>query len=378
MSSKQPLKVLWLQSSTQVGGTEMMLFNHWRHISNPELCVTNCFLYEPGPISELYHQLGTDPVHLFFRKRSMRTVWQSLRDVLCSLPFDIVHIFGLKANLIGRLASHLYTNARVVTGQRSVDDWRKPWHVWADRLTSRWVDLYICNSLAGMTRLQTRERIPPHKTITIHNGLDVKPFDEAPVGVIRRELRISSHAPVMTTVGNLREPKAHDVLIEACRLVRKQGFDFHLLLVGDGKMRPMLERLVTEAALSQQVHFLGRRLDIPAILADSDLKVLSSRWEGLPGAIMEAMAARLPVVATDVGGIPELVKHGHTGLLCRPGDPMSLASGIIQLLGDSRLRRQMGAAGYEQIVSQFRLEDKAAQWTAVYRTLAGQRFDRGG
>lgn len=348
----------------------MMNLRHWQRAPRSRCRITNCFLAEEGPISELYRQSGDKPIHLSVRQRSPWIVWRDLGAILQTQPFDIVHIFGLRANLLGRLAARLYSEAKVVTGQRNIDSWRKPWHVWADRLTSRWVALYISNSLAGAERLKTVERIPENKIVTIHNGLDVEPFAEAEAGHIRPGLGIGPDALVVVSVANLRESKAQDVLIDATGIVHDRGIPFHLLLVGDGERSALLRTMAQRAGLDRWVHFLGRRTDVPAILADSDIKVLSSRWEGLPGAVMEAMAARLPVIGTNVGGVPELIRNGKTGILVPPEDAEALAVALVELLTDRSLRREMGRAGHQRIVDEFRLDLKVAQLEAVYLRLA--------
>jgi glycosyltransferase involved in cell wall biosynthesis len=370
---REPLNILWLQSGAQFGGTELMNLHHCRRIAHRRYRITNCFLDEEGPVSVLYRQSGDEPIHLCSHERPVWAVWRDLKGILQAQPFDIVHIFGLRANLLGRLAARLHADARVITGQRNIDSWRKPWHIWADRFTSRWVDLYITNSLAAKERLEEVERIPPHKILTIHNGLDVGSFADVPRGTIRPALGIAPDELVATAVANLREQKAHEVLLRACRRVHDQGIAFHLLLVGEGPRRRHLGELAGELELGDWVHFLGQRNDVPAILADSDVKVLSSRWEGLPGAIMEAMASKLPVVATKVGGVPELLEHGHNSFLVESEDPGAFAQALRLILTDGPLRKQMGQAGYERIIADFQLDDKVAELGNVYDQLARGR-----
>ena len=370
MTSEDMVCILSLQSGTQFGGTELMNLRHRQRMPASRFRIITCFLDEDGPISELYRQWGDEPIHLCSHERPVWAVWRDLEGILKAQPFDIVHIFGLRANLLGRWAARLYADAKVITGQRNIDSWRKPWHIWADRFTSRWVDLYITNSLAAKKRLEEVERIPSHKILTIHNGLDVGSFVDVPRGIIRPALGISPDELVVTAVANLREQKAHEVLLRACRQVRDQGIAFHLLLVGEGPRHRQLRKLAGELGLGDWVHFLGQRNDVPAILADSDVKVLSSRWEGLPGAIMEAMASKLPVVATKVGGVPELIVHGHNGLLVESEDPGAFAQALRVILADGALRKQMGQAGYERIIADFQLDDKVAELENVYDQLA--------
>jgi glycosyltransferase involved in cell wall biosynthesis len=217
------------------------------------------------------------------------------------------------------------------------------------------------------------EGIPREKIRVIQNGLDPLPFERAQRGRIRPALGIGQEETVLVCVANIRPAKGHEVLLDAAHLLKWESFSFSLWLVGDGDLRPAIEAKVRASDLNQHVRLLGRRADIPDILADADIFVLASHWEGMPGAIMEAMAAQLPVVATRVGGIPELVVEGETGLLVPPGDAAALATALKRLLTNPDLRRRMGQAGHQRITTHFRLEDKVREQEEVYiQLLRGQ------
>ncbi|HID32258.1 MAG TPA: glycosyltransferase, partial [bacterium (Candidatus Stahlbacteria)] len=215
-------------------------------------------------------------------------------------------------------------------------------------------------------------KIPGNKIHVIHNGIDPSPFETTTRGRVRPTLNIGSSEVVLVCVANFRLAKGHEVLLDSVNLLIQDGVSFFLWLVGDGDLRPAMEAKTRSLGLSQTIKFLGQRSDIPDILADADLFVLASHWEGMPGAVMEAMAAKLPVVATDVGGIPELVVDGETGLLVPPGKPELLASALKKLIRDKKLRRKMGIAGHRRIVTHFRLKDKVREQEEVYFHLLGR------
>jgi glycosyltransferase involved in cell wall biosynthesis len=241
--------------------------------------------------------------------------------------------------------------------------------VWLDRATSRWVTAYISNSHAGAKRLGEVERIPSKKIRVIHNGLDASPFLSASRGKVRLEFEIGHGIPVLTSVANMRPAKGHEILLDAARRLAGKGHEFSLWLVGDGDLRESIETQVQAMGLSGYVQILGFRNDIAEILADSDIFVLASHWEGLPGSIMEAMASGLPVVATHVGGIPELVLEGSTGFLVPPSDPPALASALDELLRSPKVRKFMGDSGRQRILREFSLEEKAREQGRVYAEL---------
>jgi len=370
------IRVLSLQSGAILGGTELMNFSILRRMDRGRFHIVVCFLDEEGPVSQYYRDEGFEVIHLNYHRRPLPLVAWDLFRLLRAGRFDLVHIYGLRANLLGRTLGRLAGCRTIITSQRSIDPWRKGWHVWLDRLTSRWVSLYIPNTYAAGERLQRVEGIPREKIRVIQNGLDPVPFERAQRGRIRPALGVGQEEDVLVCVANLRSAKGHEVLLDAAHLLKEEGVPFSLWLAGDGDLRPEVEAKVRALDLGQHVRLLGRRADIPDILADADVFVLASHWEGMPGAIMEAMAARLPVVATRVGGIPELVVEGETGFLVPPGDAAALAAALKRLLGDPDLRHRMGQAGHGRITAHFRLDDKVREQEEVYVQLYRQAHER--
>jgi glycosyltransferase involved in cell wall biosynthesis len=181
-------------------------------------------------------------------------------------------------------------------------------------------------------------------------------------------------------VASLEEVKGHRFVIEACRLLQERGVRFTCQLVGDGPLRARLERQASEAGIASHVHFLGGqpRPVVARLLAESDVAVLGShptpegRREGIPVALMEAMAAGLPVVATAISGIPELVVTGVTGVLVPSGDATALAGGLQRLAEDPDLRRRMGRAGRARVLSEF---DLRTNTEVLVRLFLGDRTE---
>jgi len=328
-----------------------------------------CFLDGEGPIYEKYRRKGFVVYQLNYWKKPLYITFWNLFWLLKKNRYKIIHIFGLRANIIGRIIAKFTGCKIIISSQRSIDTWRRWWHILLDKITSRWVTLYISNSYAAAIRLNRVEKIPAKKIIVIHNGIDVKRFRSVKKGAVRSELNIPRKIPVISCVANFRIAKGHELLIEAIRKLRDKKVKFYLWLVGEGELKGKIKSKVKNLDLSDCVTFLGQRTDIPQILADSDIFALASLWEGMPGAIMEAMASKLPVVATAVGGIPELVIDGKTGFLVPPKDPEAMATAIIKLINDERLRKKMGRAGYWRIIKHFRLDDKVKQQEQIYLKL---------
>jgi glycosyltransferase involved in cell wall biosynthesis len=204
----------------------------------------------------------------------------------------------------------------------------------------------------------------------IPNGI---PTDEyAPDPNRRRRWRerhgLEPEAIVLTHVGRFAPPKNHALLIEAFAQLRTHT-PLYLLLVGGGELEDAVRQQVVELGLQDRVRFLGVRADVPAILNASDLFVLSSRWEGNPLSVMEAMAAGLPVVSTAVGGVPELVREGETGLLVPSGDAAALARALQALVDDPARREAMGKAARQHAITHFDIRHTVRQYETLYERL---------
>jgi len=222
--------------------------------------------------------------------------------------------------------------------------------------------------------------LEPSQIVTILNGIDLSPFRHPSEerAAIRAQLGLAPEDIVIGSVGRLHRQKNFSFLI---RLAHNLGARFdkaRFVIIGDGEEQRMLEALIVEYGLVGKVLLPGFRLDIPRILPAFDIFVLPSLYEGLPRSVMEAMAAGLPCVASDVGGNAEAVQHGETGFVCRAGDAESFASSIEQLLHDAELRSKMGQAGRTRAFRLFGADRVAQQYADLYTTLLRQAGQAGG
>ncbi len=375
MVSKK-IRILSLQSGDMLGGTELNNYRIISRMNRERFEVDICFLDNEGPLTPLYRDLGLRVFHLFAGGKLRIRSGLRLARILHRTRYNILHIFGLRANLIGRVVGRMFGVQHIITGQRNIDAWRKKRHTLADSLTSHLVSVYISNSYAGADTLCTRERISAKKVVVIHNGIDWSRFSVfSSNGSIRRALRVSLDIPVIVCVGELRDAKGHAYLLEAAATLRSAGKEFRLWLVGDGPLQRAIQHQVRQHSLDETVALLGVREDIPDILSESDIFCLASLWEGLPTCVMEAMSSGLPVVATTVGGVPELVRDGETGLLVPPRNPKALAEALTRLLDSPHMRKAFGETGQSIIKRHFDLTDKIRDLEQVYESLlsAGAR-----
>jgi glycosyltransferase involved in cell wall biosynthesis len=240
------------------------------------------------------------------------------------------------------------------------------------------VDGFVCVSDDVAAAVRRAYRPPADRLFVIPNGVDVARYGAAgtPAGDAARErvraaLGLSSGARLLIVVAKLFAQKGHRVLLDALRDVERAADDA-VLLVGEGPEREALERVAGELRLPG-VRFLGNRPDIPELLAASDLFVLPSLWEGLPMALLEAMAAGLPVVATDVAGSRQVVVDGESGILVPPGDAGALARAITRLAGDGAERARLGRGARSRVEREFSAARQAERHAEAYASVLARR-----
>jgi len=231
----------------------------------------------------------------------------------------------------------------------------------------RWMNRRLVKRLTQATAVSDAVRQLWCRHDGIYPGaVQVVPNGVPDVGVqTRRAKRPTPGRLRVGTVGRLSYEKGMDVLVEAFALVRRCLPDADLVVVGDGAERAALERLASERGLTGAVSFLGLRDDVPALLGGFDVFVLPSRTEGLPMAILEAMSAGLPIVATAVGGVPEVIRHGRNGLLVRPEAPNDLADAIVRVACDEDLRCRLGRAARAEFDERYDISHMVDAYEAI-------------
>jgi glycosyltransferase involved in cell wall biosynthesis len=249
------------------------------------------------------------------------------------------------------------------------------WHVrvadrdaFLDRFLGRLARAVIVNSEAVRRRL---DWMRPEKVRCIHNGVDLDRFAPRPAPpALRSSLGLPAEAPVVASVGRFVRYKGYHYLLEAARLAREIAPDIHWVLVGDGELRDELEAQCQTGGMESRVRFTGWREDIPDILALCNLFVLPSVGEHFGRVLIEAMAMGKPIVATDAGGVPEIVVHGETGLLVPPADPRAFLEAVLTLLQDPKRRAVFGQAARQRAERRFSLTGHVRAVEALYQDLA--------
>jgi glycosyltransferase involved in cell wall biosynthesis len=295
---------------------------------------------------------------------------------------DIIHTHLLAADVMGRMAGWLTGHPVVSTihNNRTDLDEEPRRRQWLERWTAR----LMGRRLVVVSELLREEitawfGLPPERVLTIANGVDTERFRRGPDfdrAAVRRKLTGGDY-PLITNVARLTPQKAQHHLLAAAKLVLAACPDVRFVLVGEGPLRPALEAQAAALGLSERVIFAGFRPDVPDILAASEVFVLSSLWEGMPVALLEAMAAGCAAVATDVGGVGQVLRHEVTGLLVPPADPPALADALIRLCRDPATARQLGQAGQAWTTHEYGMRSWVGKWEALYlRELRRERRPR--
>lgn len=297
-----------------------------------------------------------------------------LSRILKDLKPDIVHAHDPHAVALASLALSFLTSGHCPP---LVASRRVAFHL-KGHAFSRWkyhqVDCFIAASNA-INQMLVGDGIDPARVVTVYEGIDLHRIQAEPAVNIHAEFWLPTHAPVVGAVAALTQEKGHKYLIDAAALVVRDVPDARFVILGEGELRPSLERHIKDLHLDKHVVMPGFRADILSFIKSFDVFVMSSLFEGLGTSLLDAMALSKPTVATDTGGIPEVVSHGETGLLVPTRDAKALAAAISTLLKDPDRRTRMGHAGLERVRRLFSSEQMVEKTLGVYQKLESKIFN---
>jgi glycosyltransferase involved in cell wall biosynthesis len=298
-----------------------------------------------------------------------------IADHLRRLRADVLCCNGYKPDVIGYLAARR-AGVPVVSishGWTGIT-WKVRVNELLDRVVLHGMDCVVCVSAAQAAKVR-RAFVPARRVVVIRNGIFTEPFDNVDPQYRQRLRDFFPWQPalIVGAAGRLSPEKGFDQFVDAAALVCQARRDGGFILFGDGPLRTQLQEQITARQLQDRFILAGFRTDVERFLPHLDLAVLSSHTEGLPVAVLEAMAARLPVVATAVGGTPEVIEDGVTGHLVRPGDVTGLARRIADVLGDETQRRLMGDRGRRRVEDHFTFAAQARQYQQVFERLSVHR-----
>jgi glycosyltransferase involved in cell wall biosynthesis len=374
----RPIRVLQIVTSLVVGGAERLVVAAASGLPSSEYDIRICCFSERGPLATEAAERGIQVwcLDAFPSLRRPAALWRLYRIIRAFAP-DIVHTHLQAPNLYGRLVAIVSRVPVVVASEHNVYGTKARRYVWVERVLATRTTALIAVTEQVRRFLSQQLGIDPSRILTIENGIAPASPSPARVAEWRRRLALPSERPVLATVASLTPKKGHTFLIDAFAQLRARDFAGELLLAGDGPERAALEAKAAALGVADRIHFLGVVRHIADVLALCDVFVLPSLVEGLPLALLEAMAAGKPVVATAVGGVPDVVSTGTNGVLVEPGSAGALAAALDDICRRADLRRMYGERARRTVLERFTEDRYLTALSGLYKSSIA-RLDRAG
>ena len=370
------MNILYVFGSFGGGGTEHHFYNLLKNRNQAEWKPSIFILSNDDDFIESFNGLGV-PIY-YLPKPVGRKIpgIHLLKSILFLLNiirkgnFDIVHTYFFLGHVFGAIGARLFSVKAVIANREDSGFYLHARHFFILSLINRLVDKIIPIAGFAAKERQKLEKFPDSQCQVIHNGIELSGTQNRSSTDLRKELSLSETDYIASTVANMNyEIKGYDYLLQAVKILKDQGVNIKFLLVGDGALKTGYIELANKLDIMDRVLFLGYRDDVQDILLSSNLFVLPSLTEALSIAILEAMRARLPIVATRVGGNPEIITDGINGSLVPSKDSQSLADAIKMHFTDKEFSKIMAEQAYANLVKNFSLENVTRSYWQVYNSL---------
>ncbi len=361
------MKILHVVENLNLGGLETVLVNLVTHqVSHNDKCLVVC-LFSEGVLAERLINIGVDVIALHKKNGMDFQVLGRIRQLVTRFVPDVIHTHNAICNHYVVMAT-LFLGHKIINTRHGMGEIHR--NVKGELLyklsiffTKKCV--FVCKS--AQIKFEEKYKIKKDKSVVIYNGIDLTKYDCSLFKKMDSSFKAMTGAAfVIGTVGRLNYFKDQATLIRAFRLVKKSITNIKLVIVGDGELRGELSLLVNQLQLGGDVVFLGARDDVNLLLCNMDMFVMTSISEGFSIALIEACAARLPIVTTDVGGNSEIIHHMTTGLLTRSGDAENIADHIITLVNSPETRKLYADSAHEWVANNATLEKMCAQYNHTY------------
>ena len=378
---RKPIPVMHVVASLDIGGLESVVVNLMKKHDRSKFKPAVCCLLGKGALGSIIENLGVDVIELQKRRGIDYLTVYKLATILRKRKILILHTHNINPHIHGSLAGEIAgvpININTKHGAE-IPFRRRISRVFWDKVIVRSTDRIVAVSEDAKNALIRIAGIDPNKVVTIANGIDIEEHSkEIDIREKKREIGILDEDFIIGNVARLSGEKDHNNLLEAFFIVLQKFPNIKLVLVGDGPLRRELEDKAQRLGIKERTLFSGFRRDVPELLKTFDVFVLSSITEGTSMTILEAMAAGLPVVATNVGGNPEIVVNEKTGIIVPPKDPPALAEAIIRIMSDRNLAEAMGAAGRERVKKLYSSDRMVREYEELYQNILEKKvFHKG-
>jgi L-malate glycosyltransferase len=379
VGTNQKIKVCHLISGDLWAGAEVQAYTilvSLRSVSDLDL---SAIVFNEGKLSAELRKAGLKVTVIEEAKHNFFKILNLIEKELKCKDVDIVHTHRYKENILAGLLKRKCGIKYLVQTVHGLDEPFKGIKKLKSKLytqlnkyfTRRYFDIVVTVSHDIQARLSGI--ITPDKLATIHNAVDTTVLQlTSPAVEVKKTLRIGEGHPIIGSVGRMVPIKGYDIFLKGAKMILQSEPKARFLLVGDGPLRPELEKIAKKMGIENEVRFLGFRGDILDVVNCFDIFVLSSYYEGIPIALLEAMALKKPVVATRTGGIGEVVENEVSGLLTEKGNPESLAGACLKILDNPELMRNLGIAAQRRIEEKFSILVQRDRVSEIYRKLVSK------
>jgi glycosyltransferase involved in cell wall biosynthesis len=363
-------RILEIIPTLDRAGAEKQLCLLAKGLPRDQFDVHVCALTRGGPLENDLRTAGVPTTMIGKRWKLDPAAFSRLKQHVATIKPDLVHAWMFAANTYGFAAAWACGVKNFVVGQRCVDPWKSGLKLMLDREMARRSRCVVVNS-EGVRDFYVQHGTPSERVRVIPNGVVMPEKPTTTRQEILAELQLPQNSRLIGLVGRLWPQKRVKDAIWAADLLKVIRDDVHLLVIGDGPMANDLRRYRDQVRIADKVHFLGERGDVPRLMPHFDVLWSTSGYEGLSNVILEAMAAAVPIVATDIPGTRELVEANVTGYLVPVGDRAAFAKYTERLLNDAALAAQLSAAARRRVEEEFSVEKMIARHAALYRELLG-------
>lgn len=359
-------RIAWVIPTMRVGGTELQLVQLMRGLADTFELTLYCTRTEGALIGDA-RRAGA-----YVRLYPTRSGWdpgleRQLHHAFSAHRPDIVHTYLSGFDLFANRAARRVGVPVLLSSRRELPTWQRARHRWVQRRANGYVDGVLANSQAAANFAIEKERLPEQKVHVIYNGIEAERFVcPTPNPLLRQRFKLPENGPIVGMVANFSPVKDHELFVDMARIVRKRMPRAHFLLVGSGPTEGHVTHLIHRAGLKDHVtrrQSLGEIADLYAVM---DVCVLTSKVEGFPNVVLEALAAGRPMVAGAVGGIPEILRHEDNGLLIPDRQPEAFADAVLHTLENVDVTRKRVHQAYHEVREQFTIERMVREHEAYY------------
>ncbi|MCQ2560069.1 MAG: glycosyltransferase [Clostridia bacterium] len=375
------IRVLHVIGAGEFGGAERHILNLVAAMNPEKVRVTVCCLFAE-PFVKVAKEKGLDALAIPMRHKRDMGIIKQLKALMLQEKVDIVHTHGVRANLVGRLAAKQAGKKIVVTTEHSLLAQDYPGFL--SRMLnmliekfSRPITTHFIAVSDGLRRALLKQGISENKITVIHNGLNPEDFvTHQPLDFWRQKLHIEASVPVVGIVGRLHPVKGHRYFLQAAQQILQTKPEVRFLVVGDGSERPSLEAYAAELGITDQVIFTGFVKEVAEIMPALNVLVIPSLWEGFGLTALEGMVLKVPVLASSIGGLPEVVEDEYTGLLVPPADSQALAEKTLWMLDNPEETRILSQNALKVLQEKFTSQVMAAKTEQLYAWLLAKSREK--